>query len=622
MLKLKLSLFAFAFLFVSQSIAVSGEWRSYSHSQARPISSVNILSDGDEAYVGLWIKLKPHWHTYWENPGDSGAAPILKWQAPGVEFSSILWPTPQRTELSGLQAFGYAGEVFLLQKVKLTSKESSPITFHLQAEWLVCDEICVPQKDNFQFSLGRGEVSQSDAEISPLVEAVVQSLPRSEPGLQWSEEITEKNHLLLVQAPWPIEPKDFFASKNVPVSVQKPQFEKINAREWKILFTKEILSGSRQDAFEGLFFYTKDGQEQVSAVSLSRQASTEGLWTFVLWAFLGGLILNLMPCVLPVLMLKAFSLVKHTSSSLSQVRRESGLYTLGVLMSLWILSGLIVLLQKAGRIVGWGFQLQSPVFNLILVIVFVLLSLNLLGLFDIQIIVPRRFQKYLSQEGNSGALATGFLSVVVASPCTAPFMGAAIGFALAQPLVIIFLIFTSLGLGLAFPYILISFFPATVRFLPKPGAWMDVFKKALSIPLLLTAVWLSWVFYQQVSPAPRIEEKNGLKWTEFSEQNLNELRGKKAVFIDFTADWCLSCKVNERLVFNNEKVLQEIRSRELILMKADWTNYDPKITEWLKKYNRAGVPFYILIPINGKEVILPELLTPPIFINSLKKLSN
>lgn len=614
-LKFRLTLLLFVFIPAS-AFALSGEWRTYSHSQARVISSVNSWNPGDEAYVGLWLKLKPHWHTYWENPGDSGAAPILKWQAPGVEFSPILWPTPQRTELSGLQAFGYAGEVFLLQKIKA---KSLPETFRLEAEWLVCDEICVPQKDSFNFSLPAGP-PVPDSEISPLVDAVVRSLPAPEPGLQWTEDFAEKTHTLTVLAPWSIEPQDFMAAKDVPVSAQKPAFEKISDREWKIHFSKEILSNARTDVFEGLFFYKKDGSIQTSTVTLSRNATTEGLWTFVLWAFLGGLILNLMPCVLPVLMLKAFSLVKHAGSSLSQVRRESGLYTLGVLFSLWILSGLIVILQKAGRVVGWGFQLQSPMFNLFLVLVFTLLSLNLLGFFDIQIIVPKRFQKYLSQEGSSGALATGFLSVIVASPCTAPFMGAAIGFALAQPLHVVFLIFTSLGLGLSFPYILISFFPSSVRFLPKPGAWMDIFKKALAIPLLLTAIWLSWVFYQQVNPVSRAAEEGGLHWMEFSEQSINELRGKKAFFIDFTADWCLSCKVNERLVFSHQEVLREIQNRELILVRADWTNYDPKITEWLKKYNRAGVPFYILVHADGREEILPELLTPSVFLNSLKGL--
>jgi DsbC/DsbD-like thiol-disulfide interchange protein/cytochrome c biogenesis protein CcdA len=617
-------LLLFIFLTLPLKIyASAGEWKSYSHSQAKIVSSVKSLAPGDSAYVGLWIKLIPHWHTYWENPGDSGTTPILKWEFPSnTKFFPILWPSPERLVTSGLNTFGYSGEVFLLQKMVAPKNFTGTVLpLKLEAEWLVCDDICVPQNDTFEIQIPIGK-TEVDTQLTPLINESLKRSPRTKANISMSWVDQAEGMDLTLTTPPHFEPTDFFPGINIPLTAEKPTIEKINDTEWKLHFKKAALSGARENVFAGLLLFKQQGKAATLQVELPKK-SIATLWNYLIWAFLGGLILNLMPCVLPIITLKAFSLLKHShnGSSLGTVRKESFLYTAGVLISLWALSLIIYFLQNAGRLVGWGFQLQSPYFNLFLILVFIVMGCNLMGLFEFQLAVPQRFQKYLSLNGSQGALATGFLSVIVASPCTAPFMGVAIGFALSQSLPIILLIFSCLGLGLSLPYLLMAFFPQIVRYFPKPGRWMETFKKILAIPMWLTAIWLGYVFFQQVAPAQKEAIQTGLQWENFSEQKIDELRGKHALFIDFTADWCLSCKVNERVVFSDEEVLNTLKKTEIVLIKADWTNYDPVITKWLKKYQRAGVPFYILIDANGKEQILPELLTPSVFLNSLNQLN-
>lgn len=613
----------------SQTMALSTEWKSYSHSQAKMVSSLNTLALGDVAYVGLWIKLPPGWHSYWENPGDSGSAPILKWDLPeGIEVSEILWPTPQRVEASGLQTFGYSGEVFILQKlIILNTLELKEIPLKLHAEWLVCADICVPQREDYVLNLPidlEARASVMDEDLKPYVTEALRRLPTPNKSIsvQWKKQ--EKVYELQMRSSENIEPVDFFAGAGIPVDAQKPRIRELSEHEWLISMDKVALSNANLEQLSGLLFFREKNNDKAPLEAhpvLLEQPFLPQLWQYILWAFLGGLILNLMPCVLPIIMLKAFSLLKNSQASLSTVRKESFLYTLGVILSFWLLALVIIALQKAGHLVGWGFQLQSPFFNVFLLIIFIAMACNLLGLFEIQVMVPSRFQKWLQMDGGQGALATGFLSVIVASPCTAPFMGVAIGFALSQSLPVILAIFTSLGVGLSLPYLLIAFVPQTVGLLPKPGPWMETFKKVLALPLLLTALWLGWVFYQQVSPVSKSVSHSELKWLDFNKVDIAELKGKKAFFIDFTAGWCISCKVNEGVVFNNSTVLAELQSRDVVLIKADWTNYDPIITSWLKNYNRAGVPFYIFFHENGREEILPEILTPNIFLNSLSKIN-
>lgn len=600
----------------SQTWALQSELQTFSHSQARLVASHNSINTGDTIYLGLLIQLRPKWHTYWMNPGDSGAAPRLSWDFKNSQLETltpILWPTPERHESSGLVSFAYYGELLLIQKFKITSVAESAL-IHLKAEWLVCDEVCIPQTAEFQLTLPQGQ-TQLDPILQPIIENTLSRLPLPLPAdAPVSLENTSDQTLTLkVSSPWTWV--DFFPDAETNIQLAKPNV--ISEQDYQtVAMTKNVPT---QNHWNGtILVNTPEGLKSYSA-SLNPSSSVTIWLKFLLAAFLGGILLNLMPCVLPLIALKAFSWVKSSQSHRRQLRWESGAYTLGIVLSLWVLSTAIVLLQKSGRSVGWGFQLQSPIFVAGLSILFILMGLGMLGGIHFGILLPMSWQKSLQRDGTVGAFFSGLLAVIVSSPCTAPFMGAAIGFALSQNGLTIFALFTSLGLGLASPYLLLATSPEFfAKRLPKPGPWMNSVKKFLSLPLFLTAIWLSWIFYQQITPSTLASETQTIPWEEFNIKLITDTMGRKPMFIDFTADWCLSCKVNEKIVFGNQEVIDTLKTKNILLIKADWTNHNPQITEWLQKFNRAGVPFYLMYHSDGSAEILPEILTPSRFLQSLE----
>ncbi|MDP9160835.1 MAG: thioredoxin family protein [Acidobacteriota bacterium] len=401
------------------------------------------------------------------------------------------------------------------------------------------------------------------------------------------------------------------------------------------------------------------------------------------FAFLGGLILNLMPCVFPVLSLKALGLMNGHRDR-REFRRHGLAYGLGVLVCFWILLGLLLLLRRAGQQVGWGFQLQSPSFIAVLAALLFLMGLSLAGLFEIGMSWMGLGSSLASRSGYSGSFFTGVLATVVATPCTAPFMGTAIGFALAQSIIVAFAAFTALAIGLALPYVLLSWFPQWAHFLPKPGPWMETFKQAMAFPMFAAVIWLIWVFGKQVgvdavarlliglliigigawllgrvrhttiaaalaillfalglwiplssargddgvraanSGATSTSTASGeIQWEAFSPERVEQYRSQgRPVFVDFTAAWCLACQVNERAVFGSSDVRRILRSKDVVLLKADWTSQDPVITKTLASFGRTGVPFYLLYGKNPNDppAQLPEVLTPGIFLDALNRL--
>jgi thiol:disulfide interchange protein DsbD len=382
-------------------------------------------------------------------------------------------------------------------------------------------------------------------------------------------------------------------------------------------------------------------------------------------AFLGGLILNLMPCVFPILSLKLLSLMKLTGSQSHEVRRQNFAYVAGVMVSFLLIALLLAGLRSAGNLIGWGFQLQSPVFLSILSWLFFALSLNLLGFFEIDFLNLSVGGKLTRSGGIIGSFFTGVLAVVVASPCTAPFMGVALGFGLTQSTAVLFAVFLSLGFGLAFPYLLFGILPGMIRVLPRPGKWMNTFKQVMAFPLLLTTLWLIWVLGQvrginsvmvvltgclgigfavwfsswrkkaaQVATALIIlgglvfiyrseqQVKTAVEsdiWQPYTESLLESLKGKN-VFVNMTADWCLTCKVNERLVFNDADVMKLLQMKNMVLVKGDWTQRNEAITRFLSRFDRVGVPFYVLYsPQHPQGQILPEVLTKSSFMELIQK---
>ncbi len=410
-------------------------------------------------------------------------------------------------------------------------------------------------------------------------------------------------------------------------------------------------------------------------------------------AFIGGILLNLMPCVFPVLFIKGLALVQSGQHERHRLRAHGWVYTLGILVSFWIVVAVLLILRAAGRQLGWGFQFQSPIFVALMAMLLFFLGLALAGQFEIGLSLTSAGGSLAQKQGYAGSFFTGVLAMVVATPCTAPFMGAAIGYALSHSALVSFTVFTALALGLAVPYLALAYFPGWARLLPKPGAWMEVLKQAVSVPIFATVIWLVWVYLRvagtglslmallaaflllaiagwflgrwpgrtgpaviagfviaaaiampvailRAMPPPSVATtamfSNGSQgtpvsqlpapgsdWQPFTPARLSELRAQhRPVFIDFTASWCLSCQVNERLILDRSDVKQRLRDSGAALLRADWTNQDPAITEELASLGRSGVPTYVLYPPdpNAAPHVLPEVLTPGIVLDALNAL--
>ncbi len=358
------------------------------------------------------------------------------------------------------------------------------------------------------------------------------------------------------------------------------------------------------------------------ATTISASPKTTGLIIILAMAFLGGLILNLMPCVLPILSLKAMMLVESRESGFSKFVRSNLLYALGVVGSFVLFALTLILFNASGQQLGWGFQLQSPAFVVFLIAVFVIMGLIFLDVLHVNF---ARLVNWSSKPKNPSStdwrssLITGVLAVVVASPCTAPFMGAAMGYSLGQPPLVVVVIFTALGLGLAFPFLAICISPKALFLLPRPGNWMNWVKKLMAIPMFLTVAWLIWVLQLQVSEKPH---KENSPWEAYNPEQLEAYKNNdRPVFFNATAAWCISCQVNDRIVFQTEEVQQYFKKRNFHLVKADWTNRNPEIASLLRSYNRVGVPLYLYFPPGQLQpVILPEVLTVKSLLSTLDPL--
>jgi thiol:disulfide interchange protein DsbD len=357
-----------------------------------------------------------------------------------------------------------------------------------------------------------------------------------------------------------------------------------------------------------------------------------GLLLSLVAAFLGGLLLNLMPCVFPVLSIKILSFAQAPSPSTTQGLKSAShltgglLYGLGVVLSFALLAVLLLALRAAGQALGWGFQLQSPWVIGALMAFFVAIALNLLGVFELKSFLPSGVAAWRAQNPNVDHFLSGVLAVLVASPCTAPFMGAALGAALTYPTWAALSVFIALGLGMALPYVLLAAFPAWLRFLPKPGAWMLRFKQWMALPMLLTVAWLAWVLYQQLVP-PKVTQSPVLthavagEWQPWSlERERTLLEAKEIVFVDYTAAWCITCQVNKRTTLDANEVKAKFKEKKVNLLQADWTRYDPAITESLRKLGRSGIPVYVLYAPGKSPKLFTEFLSKESLLEELNRL--
>lgn len=548
-------------LVLAMLLAVPASAKEAGHVQA------SLLVSGDDA--ALRLVHDPHWHTYWLNPGDSGLATKLS-------TGTIDWPVPERVVLGPLTSFGYSGDVLFPVNLPKGTKR-------LTVDWLECAEICIP---------GRAVLTAQKAKPEGLAAARA-ALPRPDATAALNA-VRDGDTVILELAGrhplaefFPAEPGAFEGARGaVAVSPARTEITLMKA-------------GGASDIKSLRGVLVRPGQPPVWTETpvTSGGAAARNL----LLAFLGGLLLNLMPCVFPVLAIKVTTLLDRPG------RGHALAYTAGVVTTFLALAAGLLIARAAGASLGWGFQLQSPWVVGAMAALFIAIGLNLLGVFE----VGTRLMSVGNRSGG-GSFSSGVFAVIVAAPCTAPFMGAAVGWALGRPAWEALAVFTALGLGTAAPYAILASFPSLLQFLPRPGAWMERLKHALSIPMFLTAAWLLWVLWRLLA-APAGPDA---LWKTWSPEAVAEARATgKTVFVDFTAAWCLSCQVNERVVLARPEVVRALEKG--FAFKADWTDRNAIIRAELAMHGRAGVPLYIVYPKGGEPVTLPEILTPGLVLETL-----
>jgi thiol:disulfide interchange protein len=668
------------------------------HLTAEIVSLGPGIAPGGTQQVGLVITLEEHWHVYWINAGDSGEPPTVTWTLPkGITAGPMQFGIPSRLPLGPLMDFGYEDTAAFPFTLSAAPKVK-PGPAHLDAKitWLVCREVCIPGKAHLGIDLNVTPGAPLSVQPDQLVGALgttIKFLPKPLPdNMKFSVLGGKTNFAVTIITGKSEDQAEFYPYD--PDQIEDAAEQEIDnlpdGIRLRIARAPELTSLPAQ--LHGLIKLSDTEAYEVTApvvpgeVPASTQAGAaakpppptapvSGITTLgaIGLAFLGGLILNLMPCVFPVLFLKGLALVQSSGEERKHLRAHGLVYTLGILVSFWAIVAVLLIVRAGGSQAGWGFQLQSPVFLTLLASGIFFFALSLAGLFDIGLSLTSVGGDLAQKQGYTGSFFTGVLATVVATPCTAPLMGAAIGFALAQPAAITFAVFTALALGLAAPYLALSFQPAWTRIMPRPGAWMETFKQITAAIFFATVIWLAYVYGALFTgpnagtngvyrvalllacflvltvagwvlgkwPArwastiaaiviaalalaiPLYQPKDTtLGWQPYSPQTLDAARASgHPVFIDFTAAWCLSCQVNEKLVLKSEDVQHEFASKKFTLLKADWTQYDPEITKQLQSINRSGVPTYVIYPAGASSQadVLPELLTKSIVLNAIQK---
>ncbi len=673
------------------------------HISVELLAEKEAVTSGQSQYIGILFKPEPGWHIYWKNPGDSGLPPRVEWESEPatMRIGPLEYPTPDRIPYGPLVNFGYNGEVLILSKLDPKNLTQDQIKITAQAKWLVCKEECVPGKATLEIKLpvvAAQNYKTVTGTHEKLFKDTIQDLPevfdlKNYPQFRVTHsKLTDGSGQFVLN----IVPQDaaqkkvletskifFFPETEYGISASGVQSKRLTREhlDW-VIPQKEYQSINQ---LKGVLKVGNHGYEVVEtfhatpapAVTGTQNTDTASLGLMLLFAFIGGLILNLMPCILPVLSIKVMELVHQGGESKKEIQKHGMVFTLGVLVSFWIMAAVLLVFRAGGSQLGWGFQLQSPAFVSCLVVLFSLMGLNLMGAFEIGSRVMGVGGSLATKKGYRGSFFTGVLTTVAATPCSAPFMGTALGFALSQNAWIVVTVLSILGLGLAFPFLVFSFYPGASRVLPKPGRWMETFKQFLAFPLFATVIWLISVVAHQagsegvvealsatlliyaviwlwskttdrqvplaakwslmavlsllavqtllsIHPAQEMNSsastQNRGVWRPFAESTLNQaLADKKTVIIDFTADWCVTCKVNESLVFENLKVQEALQSETIVALWGDWTNGDPKITDFMARYKRNSVPVYLLYKKGASEPeILPQILTPQLILDKLK----
>jgi thiol:disulfide interchange protein DsbD len=648
------------------------------HIQVSLVSEYQQLTTGLN-WLGVYLEPEEQWHTYWRNPGDSGEAPKLNWKLPeGVRSGDIEWPIPEEIRVAHLLNYGYDGANLLMVPIYLESTpntQNTPIEVKVDLSWLVCKEDCIPGwaslSKTFKFS-----DSPILSSSSNLFTETRKRLPSPE-RIEARHELTEQNIVVSLATPnnsnWRLLPLASAViqhnSEQTLVSSNAAN-DAANDDENNELTIVLAQSDYFTRSEENIEFLLTDGQQGYylsSAINMTSQSphssphsSQYALWLLALMAFAGGLILNLMPCVLPILSIKALAIQQQNQTFVTK-----SAYFFGVLSSFLGFAIVIIILKQGGSAIGWGFHMQQPWVVALLAYLFTFIALTLMN------IVPSggRFsgigQNLIQGQSASSQFFTGVLAVIVASPCTAPFMAAALGVAMVSDSSVTLVIFASLGIGFALPMTLLFAVPSMKKILPKPGMWMENFRQFLAFPIFATVIWLVWIYLQQTNAFAQLWLLSGLLFfcmmiwlagrsktsiaiafntiallsvaivavpsnekLNFDEQvqaqafnlkRLQELRdADQVVLVNMTADWCITCKVNEQVAFSSEKFEQAINAKNVHYMVGDWTNKNEEILKYLNQYQRSGVPLYVVYAGNTNSTVLPQILTTEMVINALE----
>ena len=577
-----------------------------------PVVAMPSLEKNAAGYVGVKFFLPEGWHIYWANSGDSGMPTELTLTTDAaVSIAPIHWPAPERIREGEFTTYGYKNTVTLLRPI--TARETlASATIEISASWLICKEICIPESAKFTVAL-------------PGNDAVEEALTQVPTPVNWpaSFRVSEREVTLTITLPEGLKAAE---SSWFPLNdgvIRNSAAQRAEQAGNQLTLTVERGLQSLPEKYEGVLL--ADGRAYHIAAQQNNAAAHQntGLLLILGLALLGGLILNLMPCVLPVLSLKALGLAKKGASERRAVVLGGLAYTAGVLLSFAIIATLLIILRGAGEGVGWGFQLQSPLFVGALSLLMLAISLNLAGFFELPILFGGLAGRLHTRHPQLESFLTGILAVALAAPCTAPFMATAVGAAATLPVAEAMLVFLTLGFGLALPYLLICLIPAARRLLPKPGAWMIRFRKILAIPMFATFLWLTWVLLQLMGGTePAASAKNYdmgmVKVVAYDATKLAELRAEGTpVLLDATAAWCITCKVNERVAIKREATQKFLVEHGVVLMVADWTERNAEITRLLGSFGRDGVPMVVFYPPFGEPVILPQILTIDIILDTL-----
>ncbi|MGB6357104.1 MAG: protein-disulfide reductase DsbD domain-containing protein [Steroidobacteraceae bacterium] len=679
------------------AFALSGNVVATDNVKARLVSELSSIAPGQSFWIALELDIRDGWHTYWRNPGDSGEATKLAWKLPpGFTAGDIVWTTPHRFEIPPLVNYGYAKQAVHLVKITAPKdlQPGSPALLSAKASWLVCSDVCIPEDAELQLKVPvNAQPGAPDAADAALFTAARSELPSAQLAVTGAR-IHDGRLVITLGKEWgatlaQIKSLAFFPYDDGGIEYAAPQIltRSANAVE---LDMKLGYQPPKSGPIRGVLLATEqDGNDTVTVpmeiaagFSGPRGAQAKGnagaaekdsasIPVLLLFAVLGGLILNLMPCVFPVLSIKAIGLVEQAKKHPAAVRAKGMVFALGVISSMLCLAAVLLALRSGGEQIGWGFQLQSPLFVTLLVYLLLAVGLNLSGVFEVGGGLAGVGDGLTQGDSYRASFFTGVLTTLVATPCTAPYMAFAVGAALTQPPIAALGIFAALGFGLALPYLLLSFAPWMRRALPKPGAWMDTLKQVFAFPIYASAAWLLWVLAQQTSSfglgaalagailiafaawayqkskssstggrvtalvtatlalllavvlpvrfadvaaaAPSGSARAADEWRPYDAAEVARLSAAgKPLLVNFTASWCLTCLVNERNAFTDSAVQQVFHDKGVTLMKGDWTNRDPAITRALASFGRAGVPLYVVYnskPGSSEPVVLPQILT-------------